>query len=125
MAKEDEILTELKQIKEALVPHPTPKEPEKKYTFLEELKGFLKQRNVMGLSVAIIIALFLATFIKSLVDNILLPLVASILPSFFTWEDFTLGIFRIGAFIADFITFILVALVIILLVKLTKRFRID
>ena len=125
MVKEDEMLEELKQIRQALVPPPPPKEPEKKKNLLEEFKEFIKQYKVMGLAVAFIMGVYLGQLVKSLVDNLVMPIVEFFTPAGFQWELFTLGPFRVGAFIGDFITFVIIALVIFLLVKLTKRMGID
>ncbi len=125
MAKEDEMLAELKQIRQALVPPPPPKEPEKKKNLLEEFKDFLKNYKVMGLAVAFIMGVYLGALVKSLVDNLVMPIVEFFTPAGFVWEEFVLGPFRVGAFVGDLITFIIIALVIFLLVKLTKRFGIQ
>ena len=125
MAKEDEMLEELKQIRQALVPPPPPKEPAKKKNLLMEFKDFIKQYKVMGLAVAFIMGVYLGALVKSLVDNLVMPIVEFFTPEGFQWELFTLGPFRIGAFIGDLITFIIIALVIFLLVKLTKRIGIE
>ena len=42
-----------------------------------------------------------------------------------TWETITAGPFRVGHFIGSLITFIIVALVIFILVKITKRIGIE
>ena len=42
-----------------------------------------------------------------------------------TWESIELGPFRIGHFIGALITFIIIALVIFLLVKITKKWGIQ
>ena len=121
MSKEDEMLAELKQIREFLVPAPPPKEPDKKMKLLDEFKSFLKEYKVMGLAVAFIMGLYLGALVKSLVDNLVMPIVELFTPEDFAWETLTLGPFRVGAFIGDLITFIIIALVIFLIVKLTTK----
>ena len=125
MTKEDEMLEELRIIRGALVPAPPPKEPEKKMGLIEEFKKFIKEYKVMGLAVAFIMGLYLGSLVKSLVDNLVMPIVELFTPTGFDWEMFTLGPFRVGAFIGDLITFIIIALVIFLLVKLTTRLGIE
>ena len=125
MTTEDEMLEELKQIRTALVPPPPPKEPEEKKNLLQEFKAFIQQYKVMGLAVAFIMGVYLGTLVQSLVDNLIMPIVEFFTPSGFQWELFTLGPFRVGAFIGDLITFLIIALVIFFLVKLTKRMGID
>ena len=121
MSKEDEMLAELRQIRGALVPAPPPKEQDKKMKLVDQFKAFLKEYKVMGLAVAFIMGLYLGALVKSLVDNLVMPIVELFTPSGFTWETFTLGPFRVGAFIGDLITFIIIALVIFLIVKLTTK----
>jgi large conductance mechanosensitive channel len=53
-----------------------------------------------------------------------MPIVSLFVPGV-QWEAITIGVFRIGAFIGDLITFLIVAFVIFLLVKLTKRLEIE
>ena len=54
-----------------------------------------------------------------------MPLVTFFLPSDIPWEEFVVWVFRIGAFIGDLITFIIVAFVIFLLVKYTSKLGIE
>jgi large conductance mechanosensitive channel len=119
------MLEELKKIRGALVPAPPPEEPKKKMSLIQEFKEFIKAYKVMGLAVAFIMGLYLGALVKSLVDNLIMPIVELFTPSGFDWEMFTLGPFRIGAFIGDLITFLIIALVIFLLVKLTTRLGIE
>jgi len=121
MTNEDEMLAELKQIREALAPTPPPQEPGKKKNLMDEFKAFLKEYKVMGLAVAFIMGLYLGALVKSLVDNLVMPIVELFTPEGFAWETLTLGPFRVGAFIGDLITFIIIALVIFLIVKLTTK----
>jgi large conductance mechanosensitive channel len=121
MSKEDEMLEELKKIREILSPPPSPPKPK---NLLEEFKQFLEKYKVIGLAVAFIMGIYLGALIKSLVDNLVMPIIELALPGI-QWELFTLGPFRIGAFIGDLITFLIVAFVIFLLVKLTKRIGLE
>ena len=118
------MLAELKKIREILTP-PPPKPPEvKKKGLINEFKDFLSQYKVMGLAVAFILGLYLGALVKSLVDNLIMPIVQIFTPGV-DWEAFVLGPFRIGAFVGDLITFLIVAFVIFMIVKLTKRMGIN
>lgn len=123
MSTDDKILEELTKIREALAPPAAP--PTKKKNLVEEFKEFLKKYKVMGLAVAFIMAIYLGELVKSLVDNLVMPIVEFFLPPTINWELLVLGPFRIGAFIGDLITFVIVALVIFFLVKLTTRIGIE
>ena len=125
MSNELKILEELKAIREALAPTPPPKEPEKKKNILEEFKDFIKKYKVLGLAVAFIMAQYLGALVQSLVNNLVMPLVTFFLPAEIPWEEFVVWVFRIGAFIGDLITFIIVAFVIFLLVKYTSKLGIE
>ena len=125
MTTESEMLEELKKIREALAPTPPPEEPGKKKNLLQEFKDFIKKYKVMGLAVAFIMGVYLGALVKSLVDNLIMPIVEFFTPTGFDWELFVVGPFRIGAFIGDLITFIIVAFVIFLLVKYTAKIGLE
>lgn len=123
MSKENEMLEELIKIREALAPTPPPQEERK--GLINEFKDFIKKYKVMGLAVAFIMGIYLGALIKSLVDNLIMPIVEIFLPEDLNWESLALGPFRYGAFIGDLITFVIVAFVIFLLVKFTTRIGIE
>ncbi|NUT54508.1 MAG: large conductance mechanosensitive channel protein MscL [Thermoleophilia bacterium] len=76
---------------------------------LEELKNFLFRGNIVELAVAFVIGVAFAAVVNSLVDNLIMPVVAMIIgkPDFssltFTIND---AVFRYGAFITDVIQFV-------------------
>jgi large conductance mechanosensitive channel len=78
---------------------------------LEELKNFLFRGNIVELAVAFVMGVAFAAVINSLVDNLIMPIIAMIIgkPDFsdltFTIND---AVFRYGAFITSVITFIAV-----------------
>jgi large conductance mechanosensitive channel len=125
MATDAEVLEELKKIREALAPTPPPAEPEKKKNLLHEFKDFIMKYKVLGLAVAFIMGIYLGALVQSLVDNLIMPIVEFFTPAGFQWEVFVVGPFRVGAFIGDLITFIIVAFVIFLLVKYTAKLGIE
>ena len=75
---------------------------------LEELKTFLFRGSIVELAVAFVMGLAFAAVVNSLVDNLVMPIVAMIIgkPDFsgltFTIND---AVFRYGAFITDVIQF--------------------
>ncbi len=79
---------------------------------LKEFKEFLLRGNLVELAVALVIGLAFAALISSLVDDLIMPVVAMIIgkPDFsgltFTIND---AVFRYGAFITALITFIATA----------------
>ena len=126
MTTDSEMLEELKKIREALAPTPPPKEPEKKKNLLEEFKDFIMKYKVLGLAIAFIMGQYIGDLVQSLVDNLVMPLVTIFLPDNIPWEEFTaFDIFRIGAFLGDLLTFIIVAFVIFLLIKYSAKIGIE
>ncbi|RLI55381.1 MAG: large conductance mechanosensitive channel protein MscL [Candidatus Thorarchaeota archaeon] len=79
----------------------------------------------MGLAVAFILGLYLGALVKSLVDNIVMPVVEFSLPADTPWESIVIGPLRIGLFLGELLTFIIVAVVIFMIVKLTIRMCIE
>jgi large conductance mechanosensitive channel len=76
---------------------------------LEELKNFLFRGNIVELAVAFVMGVAFAAVVNSLVDNLVMPIIAMIIgkPDFsslsFTIND---AVFRYGAFITDVIQFL-------------------
>ena len=122
MSQENEMLDELKKIRELLSPPPPPPAPK---NMVEDFKRFLKEYNVMGLAVAFIMGIYLGALVGALVTDLVMPIVELFMPPTLNWEDLAIGPFRIGHFIGEVITFLVVALVIFLLVKVTKRIGIE
>jgi large conductance mechanosensitive channel len=128
MSKEDEMLKELKQIRELLAAKPAPPPPPPKGLW-NEFKDFLEQYKVMGLAVAFIMGVYLGLLIQSLVKDLLLPAIGLALPGLSDLASLTYSVgeqmFGIGNFLVALITFIIVAFVIFILVKITKKWGIK
>ena len=83
-----------------------------------EFKSFAFKGNMIDMAVGVVIGAAFGAVIKSLVDNIFMPLVSYVSPST-SYTDWHFGKIMIGRFIADLITFLVVALaVFITIVKL-------
>jgi len=121
MSKEDKMLEELKRIKELLETKPPPPPPKGLWN---EFMDFLSKYKVMGLTVAFIMAIYLGTLVKALVDDLVMPIVTLAMPGI-EWETIVAGPFRVGHFIGALITFLIVVFVIFILVKVTKRWGIE
>ena len=78
---------------------------------LKEFRDFLMKGNLVELAVAIVIGIAFGLVIKSLVDNLITPIIGMIGGVDFSSETFTINgsIFRYGQFINDVITFVLTA----------------
>ena len=79
---------------------------------IEELKSFLFRGNIVELAVAFVMGVAFAAVINSLVENLVMPVIAAIIgkPDFsdltFTIND---AVFRYGAFLTAVIQFVAVA----------------
>ena len=116
------MLEELKKIRAILEPKPPPPPPK---NLVEEFKLFIAKYKILGLAVAFVMAIYVGNLIQALVNSFILPLVNFVLPPGLGWETWTIGPFTIGLFLSALITFIIVAFVIFLVVKLTSRFGIE
>lgn len=125
MTGNDEIVEELKAIHKLLEPKPAPPAPPAPKGFVAEFKAFLSQYKVMGMAVAFILGLYLGALVSSLVKDLVMPIIGLALPGLgdLATLAITVGsqVFGVGNFIAAVITFIVVALVIFVIVKITKK----
>jgi large conductance mechanosensitive channel len=121
-----EVLEELRKIRELLTPAPAPAAPK---GMSAEFKAFLKNYKVLGLAVAFILGLYLGALVQALVKDLLLPLIGIPLSSIGNLATYSFPFanqsFMIGDFLIAVITFIIVALVIFLIVKLANRYKIE
>ena len=78
---------------------------------LKEFRDFLFKGNIIDLAVALIMGIAFGAVIKSLVDNLITPIIGMIGGVDFSSETFTINgsVFRYGLFINDVIYFVLVA----------------
>ena len=85
---------------------------------LKEFRNFLLRGNILDLAVAVIIGIAFGQVVKSLVDNLITPLIGMIGGVDFSSEKFAINgsVFRYGQFINDVIYFVLVAAAIFFLV---------
>ncbi len=87
---------------------------------LKEFKEFISRGNVMDLAVGVIIGAAFTSIVKSLVDNLINPLIGFFLGQIdFSDLAFKVGsaTFKYGAFINSIINFLIIAFVVFLLVK--------
>jgi large conductance mechanosensitive channel len=85
---------------------------------LKEFRDFLMRGNLVELAVAFVLGVAFAAVVKSLVDNLITPIIGMIGGVDFRNESFTINdsVFRYGLFINDVIYFLLVAAAIFFLV---------
>jgi large conductance mechanosensitive channel len=124
--KEDEIIKELRKISSLLEPKPAPPPPK---GFKNEFVDFISKYKVMGLAVAFILGLYLGAVVQALVKDLLMPVIGLALPGLANLSTLALSVgkqvFGLGDFFVAVITFAIVALVIFVIVKITKRMGIE
>ena len=123
MAKNEEILEELRQIRKLLEPKPAPPPTPPKGLWAEFI-DFISKYKVMGMAVAFILGLYLGALVQALVNDLIMPIVELATPGV-EWEKIEVGPFRIGHFIGTVITFLIIAFVIFLIVKMTRKWGIE
>ncbi len=89
-------------------------------SFVDEFMEFLNKHKVVGLAVAFIIGAAAAKLVSALVNDIIMPIIAVLIPGG-DWRTFALQLGPVKLLIGDFagalIDFVIVAFVIFLVVK--------
>jgi large conductance mechanosensitive channel len=143
LQKDEEVLEELRRIRKALEPKAAPPAAAPKGMW-GEFMDFISKYKVMGLAVAFIIGVYLGAVVLALVKDLIMPIIGLAIPGLGNLATFKSAfpsttfdaqgnppagyggqIFGIGDFLVAVITFIIVAFVIFLLVKITKKWGID
>jgi large conductance mechanosensitive channel len=90
------------------------------FSLVDEFKQFAFKGNVIDLAVGVIIGAAFGTIVKSMVDNIIMPLVNLALPTNSSYKEWVIALggdskpLPIGLFLADVINFLIVALALFL-----------
>ena len=83
----------------------------------------------MGLAVAFILGLYLGQLVQSMVTDLIMPIIGLVFPNMDNLSTLTIPVnnqeFGVGGFLVALITFIIVAFVIFILVKITKKWGIK
>jgi large conductance mechanosensitive channel len=91
---------------------------------IKEFKEFLHEYKVVGLAVAFIMGVAITALVKSLVDNIVMPLITPFIPGG-AWKDATINmgpiVMRIGAFLGELLNFIIIAFVVFMIAKMVLK----
>ncbi len=128
MTTDDKMLEELKQIRELLAAKPAPPPPAPQGLW-NEFKTFIENYKVMGLAVAFILGIYLGLLVQSLVSDLVMPIIGLLLPGMDNLSTLIIPVanqeFGVGNFLVALITFIIVAFVIFILIKITKKWGIK
>jgi large conductance mechanosensitive channel len=87
---------------------------------MKEFMEFLREYKIIALAIAFIMGVAATALIKSLVDNIIMPIITPFIPGG-GWKTatFSLGpiVISWGAFLAEVINFTIIAVVVFLIAK--------
>lgn len=118
-----DILDEVKEIKEASVPKPSPPPP-KPEGLVEEFMVFLSKYGVVGLAVAFIIGGAAGRLVQALVNDILMPIITFFIPGG-AWQESTLTlgpiVLLVGDFVAAIIDFLIIAFAVFWIMKAIEK----
>ncbi|MGD0689550.1 MAG: MscL family protein [Candidatus Bathyarchaeia archaeon] len=126
MTTDEEILEELRKIREALSPKPTPPPPKPKGMWAEFIE-FIGKAGVIGLAVGFIMGTYIGKVVSALVQDIIMPIPGALLPGG-DWRKavFTIPIgqgmnFAVGDFVGVMFDFLIVAVVIFFIARYAMR----
>jgi large conductance mechanosensitive channel len=141
---EEKMLNELKKIRELLESKPAPSAPAPPKGLWKEFVDFISKYKVMGLAVAFIIGIYLGAVVLALVKDLVMPIIGLAIPGLGNLATFKVAfpsttfdaqgnppagyggqIFGIGDFLVAVITFVIVAFVIFVIVKVTKKWGME
>jgi large conductance mechanosensitive channel len=129
MVKDDDMLEELRRIRMLLEPKPAPAAPAPPKGLWAEFMDFISKYKVMGLAVGFIMGLYLGSLVQALVRDLIMPIIGLAIPGLGDLATYIVKVasqvFGVGDFLVALITFIIVAFVVFLLVKVTKRWGIE
>ena len=129
MAKEDDMLEELKKIRTLLEPKPAPAAPPAPKGLWAEFMDFISKYKVLGLAVGFIMGLYLGNLVQALVKDFLLPAIGLAIPGMKDMATYAVTVmsqvFGVGDFLVALITFIIVAFVVFLIVKVAKKWGME
>ncbi len=113
MDRDEEMLAELKKIREAVEKPPVVVPPK---GFWNEFKDFLSKYKILGLAIGFVLGLYLGTLVQSVVTGLIMPIIGLALgPGFGNLADAKFAVngqdFLYGTVIAALITFLIVALI--------------
>ena len=122
MNSDQEILEELRKIREAVTPKPPPP-PEKPKGIWAEFMDFIGKAGVIGLAVGFIMGTYIGSVVTALVQDIIMPIPGALIPSG-DWRKAMVSIpigagmnFAIGDFVGVIINFLIVAVVVFFIAK--------
>jgi len=124
LSVDQQILDELRKIREAVEPKPAPPPPKGLWA---EFMDFIGKAGVLGLAVGFIMGTYIGKVVSALVQDIIMPVPGALIPGG-DWRKaiFTLQVgnginFAVGDFVGVIIDFLIVACVVFLIAKYSKK----
>ncbi|NHI83814.1 MAG: large conductance mechanosensitive channel protein MscL [Candidatus Thorarchaeota archaeon] len=114
------MLEELKEIRRLLTPPPKPAPPE---GLINEFVDFISKYKVLGLAVAFILGIYVGQVVQALVNSFIMPLVQIVYPGVGGGE--ITYVLAAGPILDSLITFVVVAFVVFIIVKIATRIGIE
>jgi large conductance mechanosensitive channel len=91
------------------------------FSLLDEFKTFALKGSVIDLAVGVIIGAAFGAIVKSLVDNVMMPLIGTVIPGNQNYKDLAWHVggqeIKYGAFLADVVNFVVVAFALFLFIQ--------
>ena len=86
------------------------------FSLFEEFKNFAFKGNVIDLAVGIVIGTAFTGIVKSLVDNIIMPIVSIPIPTQGGYTAWQIGPVMVGSFLSDVLNFLILAFALFLFI---------
>jgi len=124
MTLDQEMLEELKKIREAVTPKPAPPPPRGLWA---EFMDFIGKAGVLGLAIGFIMGTYIGKVVSALVQDIIMPIPGALIPGG-EWRKAVISLplgqglnFAVGDFVGVIIDFIIVALVVFIIARYSRR----
>ena len=124
MSLDEQILEELKKIRAAVEPKPSP--PPAKGIWAEFIE-FIGKAGVLGLAIGFIMGTYIGIVVSALVQDIIMPVPGALIPGG-DWRKAVLSLpigngmnFAVGDFTGAIVNFLIVACVVFLIARYAKR----
>jgi large conductance mechanosensitive channel len=124
MSLDEQILEELKKIRQAVEPKPEPPPPKGLWA---EFIAFIGKAGVLGLAVGFIMGTYIGTVVSALVQDIIMPVPGALIPGG-DWRKAVFSIpvgngmnFAVGDFVGVIVNFLIVACVVFLIAKYSEK----
>lgn len=85
--------------------------------FFSEFKDFIDKGNVMGLAIGVVIGGSFNAIVKSLVEDIIMPLIALIFGGEITFDSLAIWGITYGKFISAVVNFLVIALFLFIIMR--------